>query len=179
MLALQRGAARTADVGAGSVAGAPCSLLRVKARRASDLYQVFERHFFKFSGSTRIADFYADTPFTGFGVCAGWGWRGAGVEGCGAGVASESYRLALRLVRRRVLASARGMTAEPRAACDAQLLAAAEGGDLVNSAPPPRHPPTAAGACARAMRGQFRVKCGPQRQNVVLWRVTERRARAR
>ena len=29
------------------------------------------------------------------------------------------------------------------------------------------------------MRGQFRVKCGPQRQNVVLWRVTERRARAR
>ena len=150
MLALQRGAARTADVGAGSVAGAPCSLLRVKARRASDLYQVFERHFFKFSGSTRIADFYADTPFTGFGVCAGWGWRGAGVEGCGAGVASESYRLALRLVRRRGLASARGMTAEPRAACDAQLLAAAEGGDLVNSAPPPVTPqPRPARALAR------------------------------
>ena len=179
MLALQRGAARTADVGAGSVAGAPCSLLRVKARRASDLYQVFERHFFKFSGSTRIADFYADTPFTGFGVCAGWGWRGAGVEGCGAGVASESYRLALRLVRRRGLASARG---NDRGAARGVRRPAARGGRgrrPGEQRAPPRHPPTAAGACARAMRGQFRVKCGPQRQNVVLWRVTERRARAR
>ena len=78
------------------------------------------------------------------------GLAGCGGEGCGAGVASESYRLALRLVRHRGLASARGMTAEPRAACDAQLLAAAEGGDLVNSAPPPVTPqPRPARALAR------------------------------